>query len=70
MNRMLAASALLAFLNLSPVYSQLYSLTDLGTLGGNASQATDINSSGTIVGLSKTSTSESTFDAFIYSGGV
>jgi probable HAF family extracellular repeat protein len=47
-------------------------ITDLGTLGGNYSQAFGINASGQVVGYSVTagsSTAGASQDAFLYSGG-
>ena len=45
----------------------LYTITDLGTLGGYSSSASGINNAGQIVGTSNTSTGES--HAFLYSDG-
>ena len=52
----------------SPVHAQLYSVNDLGTLGGATSLARSINNSGTVVGYSDTS--GGAVHAFSYSGGV
>jgi len=49
--------------------AQLYSVTDLGTLGGGNSGATAINNSGQIVGHSDIAGNASTH-AFLYSNGV
>jgi probable HAF family extracellular repeat protein len=46
----------------------LYHLTDLGTLGGNRSEATAINASGQVVGDSATP-NDATSHAFLYSDG-
>ena len=45
----------------------MYSVTDLGTLGGSSSEATCINNSGQIAGDSYTSNGVT--HAFLYSGG-
>jgi len=60
---------LLPLLGLVPVHAQLYSVTDLGTLGGSSSSAWGINTGGTIVGVAKI-TGNTISDAFSYSGGV
>lgn len=49
------------------LYSQ-GTMTDLGTLGGNNSYATDINEKGQVVGVSSTATN--TTHAFLYSDGI
>src|SRR6185369_1495776 len=47
----------------SPCLAQMYTVTDLGTLGGSQSQARAINASGQVVGLSSI-TGDSTYHAF------
>src|SRR5260370_35833193 len=61
-------ACLLPLFGLVPAHAQIYSVTDLGTLGGTYSVASGINSSGTIVGDSLTSGGQD--HAFSYSGGV
>lgn len=46
-----------------------FTFTELGTLGGNASTAYGLNSSGTVVGGSTTTSSSTPFYAYSYSGG-
>jgi len=46
-----------------------YTITDLGTLGGLYSQGSGINDSGQVTGASST-TGDSAFHAFLYSGGI
>ncbi len=58
----------LIFLGLPWARAQTYQLTDLGTLGGNFSQALSINDSGQVVGNANTSGGDE--HAFLYSGGV
>ncbi len=48
--------------------AQSYSILDLGTLGGNYSEARGINNSGQVVGLANTA--DGNGHAFLYSGGV
>ena len=60
-------ACLLPLLGLVPAHAVLYSVTDLGTLGGTTSQAYSINSAGTIVGQANTGSDN---HAFSYSGGV
>jgi probable HAF family extracellular repeat protein len=49
-----------------PSQSVRYRLTDLGTLGGKYSVATDLNASGTVVGYSETS--NGTVHGFVHNG--
>jgi probable HAF family extracellular repeat protein len=49
-----ALGAAVMLLPAMPAMASTYAVTDLGTLGGGASGATDINSSGTVVGWSRT----------------
>jgi probable HAF family extracellular repeat protein len=62
------------FLKIAPVavFSQgFYSVTDLGTLGGEISTAYAINNSGTVVGVARMTPSDSSTDfPFVYSKGV
>ncbi len=51
----------------APARSAIYTVTDLGTLGGNSSQAASINAGGQVTGQSFTSSLE--YHAFLYSGG-
>jgi probable HAF family extracellular repeat protein len=48
----------------------VYEVIDLGTLGGNAAFALDINDRGEVTGNSRTSTSTLPLNAFLWSGGV
>ncbi len=63
----LVVLAITAALELTASADVRFSLTDLGTLYGQWSQAEDINNSGQIVGRSYSSTY---YDGFLYSGGV
>lgn len=47
-----------------------YTVTDLGTLGGNFSQALGINDGGQVVGWSAVSQDPFVYHAFLYTGGV
>jgi probable HAF family extracellular repeat protein len=49
--------------------AQTYAITDLGTLAGNSSAATGINTSGQVTGPS-TLAGDSIVHAFMYGGGV
>src|SRR5690349_11177018 len=64
-----AALSLATLASNVPLASAQYTAYDLGTLGGTASFAYGINSSGTIVGQSATS-NNAAYHAFSYSGGV
>src|SRR5690349_10200529 len=46
--------------------AQSYTLTDLGTLGGESSQANAIGASGSVVGVAETKTGD--YHAFLYAG--
>src|SRR5215207_8726364 len=63
--RLLCALALLACA--TPVRAERYTVTDLGTLGGNASQALAINDSGQVVGWAITTAGS--VHAFLYANG-
>src|SRR3954471_15151064 len=64
-----AAAGAFAFVAFSA--EPIYSLTDLGTLGGVMSEGRAINSSGQVVGLSTTNkTGSAVFHAFLYTQGV
>jgi probable HAF family extracellular repeat protein len=52
----------------SRVQAQLYSVTELGTLGGTASTASGMSKTGSVVG-SSTVAGDATSDAFIYANG-
>src|SRR5579872_5824089 len=65
--KFLALVTLTCLILASSAHAVLYSVTDLGTLGGTTSRAYGINNTGTIVGQAYTPT---TRDAFSYSGGV
>ena len=66
--RKLSILALAAFVLPLAGLAQTYSITDLGTLGGNSSGARAINASGQITGYAYAS-GNVTSDAFLYSGG-
>jgi len=60
---------LLAGLSSVPLAADpLYTVTDLGTLGGSSSYPTGLNNSGQVVGQSQTAAG--LYDAFLYSNGV
>lgn len=63
----LATILLLLALYASSANAATYSVTELGTLGGNSSYGTAINASGQITGYSLTNTGYT--DAFLYSNG-
>ena len=65
----LAAAAALLWGFIAQAVPPLYTITDLGTLGGNYSNASGINNSGQVVGQSKLA-DNATKHAFLYSGGV
>ena len=66
---MLRATPLLMMLVVAtPLAAQVHSITDLGTLGGEASEASAINGSGQVVGWS--TTASGTTHAFLYTNGV
>ncbi|MBV9037887.1 MAG: DUF3466 family protein [Acidobacteriaceae bacterium] len=70
MKRLSSFLLLLSELSLMPLAAApLYTVTDLGSLGGNNSQAYGLNNNGQVVGYSYTSTSGSTPHAFLYSNG-
>ena len=56
----------LSVLAAGSVVAQTYSITDLGTLGGDLSEAHDIGSLGQVVGVSKNA--DGVYHAFLYSG--
>ena len=62
-----AVAALLSFTGRSALGEILYTVTDLGTLGGSNSYATGINNSGQVVGYADTSSGST--HAFLYSNG-
>jgi len=64
----LSASLLAALVPLPAPAAPLYTFTDLGTLGGDRSEATAINESGQIVGGA--SLPDGTFHAFLFANGV
>jgi probable HAF family extracellular repeat protein len=63
-----AIALLLMLVAARPLAAQVYSITDLGTLGGDASEASAINGSGQVVGSSKTASGAT--HGFLYAGGV
>ena len=63
----LAVAVLLSFVGNRAWGEALYTVTDLGTLGGSGSNAIGINASGQVVGQSWTSSSNE--HAFLYSNG-
>ena len=69
MNKILSALGILSlfFLAAVPVQAVSYTITDLGTLGGTNSYATDINASGLVVGDSLLA--DGSQHAFIYRDG-
>ena len=68
--RIRAGSFTLLFLvaGVPPTLAQMYSITDLGTLGGSSSTAEGINNSGQVVGDALDAGGNQ--HAFLYSGGV
>jgi probable HAF family extracellular repeat protein len=68
LNRVMTSGVLLLALScVSPTSAELlYSVTDLGTFGGTASRANDINDSGQVVGCANT---KNWYHAFLYSNG-
>jgi probable HAF family extracellular repeat protein len=64
------AVALAALVWVGRVQGQGYMVTDLGTLGGNQSDAWGINNSGQIVGWSRTNNDPNIQHAFIYYDGL
>ncbi len=59
-----AVAALLSFTGRSALGQALYTVTDLGTLGGNSSYAAGINNSGEIVGTTTTTPASRATDIF------
>ena len=66
--RLISVLVILALIyNVSPAYAA-YTLTDLGTLGGNYSIAIAINEAGQVIGRAKTASGQQ--HAFVWEGGV
>src|SRR5437868_8464075 len=65
----LACLSLLFLMGFSSADAVLYSVIDLGTLGGSYSEAASINSSGTVVGRA-TIVGDTEMHAFSYSNGM
>jgi probable HAF family extracellular repeat protein len=67
MNRSTVLFCLLTILLLAALAAaQTYTVTDLGVLGGNISNATSVNDSGQVVGLSYINKQTSVFHAFLW----
>lgn len=66
-SRSVGASAISFFFKGAVVLAQQYTVTDLGTLGGNSSTATAINETGQIVGVS--ATAQGREHAFLWHNG-
>ena len=69
--RLISAAALipaLVLVLLSPALAQIYTVTDLGTLGGSASWAWDVNDAGQVVGRSNIR-GDGAFHAFLWENG-
>ena len=64
----LAAIALSTLACVPLAHAGLYTVTDLGTLGGNSSAAYGINASGQVVGQARLA-GNTVSHAFLYSGG-
>ncbi|WP_205183922.1 hypothetical protein [Burkholderia sp. LMG 13014] len=67
-HRVLMAFALLAVAAFQPASAQSVAIQDLGTLGGNSSQAAGINNRGQVVGQADTASGDT--HAFSFEGGV
>src|SRR4051812_29925446 len=65
----LAALALVAPGSPSPAPPPRYTITDLGTLGGDQSYATGLNELGQVIGQSETTPGQTTAHAFLWTNG-
>ena len=69
MNRVASSASVLLLFAASTAWGQVqYTVTDLGTLGGNLSVAEGINNSGQVVGFSEDLSGNE--HAFLYSNGI